>query len=87
MDFINDWRNTGQDEYLKAVKLFFKKYTTYREGWDHDHCEFCMAKFSILIPDCLNEGYATVDDYRWICNKCFEDFKEHFKWDVATQER
>lgn len=86
MDFIEDWRNTGQEDYLMGVKLFLKKYTTYREGWDHDHCEFCMAKFSVLIADCFTEGYATEDDYRWICKQCFEDFKEHFKWETTIQK-
>ncbi len=84
MDFSEDWRNTGQDAYLTGVKLFFKKYTIYREEWDHDHCAFCGIKFSLSIPGCLTEGYATADDYRWICPECFEDFREHFKWDVQT---
>ena len=86
MDFIDDWRNTGQDEYLMGVTLVFKKYTTYSESWNHDHCEFCMAKFSVLIPNCLTEGYNTEDNYRWICKECFEDFKEHFKWKITNQE-
>lgn len=82
MEFTNDWRNRGQEDYLMGVKISFKKYTTYSESWDHDHCEFCHAKFSVLIPGCLIEGYATEDDYRWICPECFGDFKEHFKWEV-----
>ncbi len=54
----------------------------YSESWDHDHCEFCWAKFAeeILIPDSLHEGYATADNYRWICEACFEDFKDQFGW-------
>jgi hypothetical protein len=36
--------------WLMGVKLYPIGYKTYREGWDHDHCEFCMAKFSVLIP-------------------------------------
>ena len=83
MDFIEDWRCTGEETWLMGIKLYPKRYKTYRDGWDHDHCEFCMAKFSVLIPDCLTEGWATEDDYRWICKDCFEDFKDHFKWQVV----
>ena len=82
MNFLDDWRNTGQETYLTGATLFFKKYEPYREGWDHDHCAFCWAKFSTLIPDCLMEGYVTEADDHWICPKCFDDFKEHFKWNL-----
>jgi hypothetical protein len=30
----------------------------------------------------LQEGYATEDNYRWICEECFEDFKDLFDWKV-----
>lgn len=77
----NDWRLQGQEEYLKGVSLTLKKYTKYREDWDHDHCEFCSEKFMEEgNPDCLHEGYATSDNYRWICKQCFDDFKEMFSW-------
>jgi hypothetical protein len=26
--------------------------------------------------------YATQDDYRWICDQCYEDFHEWFQWKV-----
>jgi hypothetical protein len=35
-------------------------------------------------PDVLHEGYATQDDYHWICERCFEDFREQFRWTLAT---
>ena len=79
----NDWRLTGQEKYLKGVPLWRKRYVRYSESWEHDHCEFCWAKFMVEdYPDVLHEGYATEDNYRWICEQCFEDFKDLFGWKV-----
>jgi len=79
----NDWRLQGQETYLKGVQLWWKTYTRYSESWEHDHCEFCWAKFMVEdVPDVLHEGYATEDNYRWICEQCFEDFKDLFGWEV-----
>lgn len=81
---MNDWRLQGQEKYLKGVVLQRKKYQRYRPGWDHDHCEFCGAKFSEGLPDTLHEGYSTTDNYHWICDDCFKDFKDQFEWKVQT---
>jgi len=79
----NDWRLQGQEKYLKGVTLYLKKYYKYKGTCDHDHCEFCWAKFSIEgLPDAIDEGYATKDNYHWICKSCFGDFKELFQWKV-----
>ncbi len=80
----NDWRLQGQENYLKGVSLTFKTYSKYREGWDHDHCEFCQAKFMEKNSDALHEGYTTKDDYYWVCTNCFEDFNEMLEWKVAS---
>ncbi len=81
----NDWRLTGQEKYLKGVTLYWREYTRWSESWDHDHCEFCWAEFTVEDhPDVLHEGYTTEDEYRWICKKCFEDFKEIFAWKIRT---
>ena len=69
----NDWRRQGQELFLNKVKLVKQNYKPYREGWEHDNCEFCGAKFSLLEND-LKEGYTTLDNYHWICNDCFSDF-------------
>jgi hypothetical protein len=34
--------------------------------------------------DC-HEGYTTDDQYRWICDTCFVDFRERFDWTVAQR--
>ena len=79
----DDWRLTDQEDYLKGVSLQWKTYEKYREGWDHDHCEFCFTKFlESGEPDTLHQGYATEDNYRWICEECFEDFKDLLQWKV-----
>jgi hypothetical protein len=78
-----DWRLTNQEKYLKGITLQLKKYKRDRDGWDHDHCEFCWEKFSESLSETvLNEGYATEDNYRWICTQCFEDFKDLFGWKI-----
>ncbi|MDT7806778.1 MAG: hypothetical protein QOJ70_591 [Acidobacteriota bacterium] len=38
-------------------------------------------------PDVLHEGYATEDNYRWICEQCFKDFKDLFEWKVMAEKK
>lgn len=59
-------------------------YRPYREGWEHDHCEFCGAKFSLADAD-LHRGYVTEDNYHWVCEPCFDDFKEELEWVVGDE--
>ena len=81
---MDDWRIArDQESYLSGVWLTKKKYSKYRDGWEHDHCELCNATISELEND-LNEGYATDDDYRWICETCYQDFKERFQWKLRN---
>ena len=68
-----------------------------RREWDHDHCEFCWAKFEAAArvadlqppdPSILTEGYVTVEGdgaLKWICERCFEDFKDEFHWSAGTE--
>ncbi len=75
----DDWRLTGQEDLVAGVVLVRRRYRQYSKNaeWDHDHCFFCHAKFSLEDgPDVLREGYSTEDEYRWICETCFEDFKD-----------
>jgi hypothetical protein len=82
MDPEADWRLQGQEKYLQGVTLAFRTYRRYlhNPSWDHDHCEFCWAKFMEDVPDALHEGYCTLDEDRWICPDCFRDFRERFDW-------
>ena len=81
----SDWRLTTQENFLKGVTLVHRSYCRYPPDTtsDHDHCELCWAKFMVEdYPDVLHQGCATTDDYHWICEKCFDDFKDLFGWTV-----
>ena len=94
----DDWRLQGQDRYLQGVTLEWRRCRSPRPSWDHDHCDFCWAKFAesgraeAPIPEALAEGYTTTDAHPrgaeayWVCEPCFEDFHERFEWSVATRE-
>ena len=84
----DDWRRQGQEHFLNGVTLVHRPYRQYENNprWEHDHCGFCGAKFSLLDKaDCLKEGYTTEDDYHWICQTCFDDFQEEFQWQVREE--
>ncbi len=78
---IGDWRLTNQMDYLFQKKLIKKQYKPFREGWEHDHCEFCGSRIDTSVPF----AYATEDNYHWICEECCDDFKEIFKWTVVDE--
>ena len=81
----NDWRLTNQERYLKGVTLAWQSYAPASPENDHDHCEFCFAKFMQQdYPDTLHEGYSTPDRYRWVCEPCFDDFADLFQWKVVS---
>ena len=81
----DDWRRMGQERVLHGVTLVRRAYQPSRPSWDHDHCEFCHAKFSMADVDHKN-GFATADGYRWVCVECFADFREEFAWVVADAD-
>lgn len=74
----NDWRLTNQMDYLFGKKLLHIHYEPYKAGWEHDHCEFCQAEIDGSIP----LAYCTDDKYHWICESCYNDFKDMFRWAV-----
>jgi len=76
-----DWRKMGQERYLLGAKLKRSRYYPPSEAWSHDHCEFCLRKFTVG-GDGLIEGYTTEESNRWICKECFNDFKSEFNWMV-----
>jgi hypothetical protein len=81
----DDWRLQGQDKYLFQAELKFQKYSDRKTNTDHDHCEFCMNKFSDSLPGCFTDGYTTIDDYHWVCINCFQDFNEVFRWVIINK--
>jgi hypothetical protein len=82
----SDWRLMGQERYLKGVTLVHRSYHPANPTNDHDHCEFCKAKFLELVgPDVLRIGYTTLDGYRWICEICYGDFVDLFEWKIGSE--
>ncbi len=80
----DDWRLQGQKRYLQGAVMHKDRWVSRHPDWDHDHCEFCWAKFMERdLPDVLHFGYTTRDRERWVCETCFEDFKELFAWCVG----
>lgn len=47
---MTDWRLQGHEKYLQGAVLERKAYPPYRPEWEHDHCEFCSAEFSLDTP-------------------------------------
>ncbi len=94
---INDWRIRDQEDYLMGVSLIHKSFKSNlsamvmpnenpRKYNDHEHCDFCWHKFMENyngMEDCSTDGYCTLDGRTWICEKCFKDFMELFKWTVV----
>ena len=74
----DDWRLNDQIKYLYQKKLVFSRFFPHGDV-DHVHCEFCFSKFS-NEPEDLHDGYCTLDQYYWICNECYHDFKDMFQW-------
>lgn len=80
----DDWRLTGQERYLQGARLHWAGYRAPRPEWDHDHCEFCFAKFmETAQPDTLQQGYTTDDEYHWICADCVRDFQHRFRFVIC----
>lgn len=80
----DDWRLNGQEEYLYQAELYRCGVSFPEpEEVDHAHCEFCWAKFSDYEED-LHEGYLTKDYYYFICEECYNDFKDQFKWKLLN---
>ncbi len=88
----------GQERFLQRAEFRHKPYRAWREDWDHDHCAFCTRKFVASgtpsdAPDVLTAGWAAVgrgpqgeDDYHWVCDECFEDFRSRFEWAVVESK-
>jgi hypothetical protein len=77
MDIDSDWRITNQMDFLQGVRLIHSKWLTLKETWDHDHCKFC---WETLDASTEALAYCTEDYYYWICEECYQDFKDAFEW-------
>jgi len=77
----NDWRLMGQERYLKNAQLRKEAYAPSTRTSDHDHCVFCTDKFSNL-EGYLHMGYYAPKGDHWICEQCYQDFKDTFNFRV-----
>ena len=75
-----DWRIVNQEAYLKGKHLVRCAFWESASS-DHAHCAFCWEKFG-KEEDMAQVGYRVVDGPWWVCESCFEDFKERFEWIV-----
>ena len=67
-----------EKEYLHKKELRKKDFTN--DG-DHRHCELCWNRFSSYEKD-LHIGYYEPCSKSWICESCYNDFKDLFEWGV-----
>jgi hypothetical protein len=82
----DDWRLRGQEDVLAGATLYWRAWHQTRPRGDHDHCEFCWAKFMDRddVPDVLRAGYTTDDEYRWVCTRCAADFADRFQFKLVA---
>src|SRR5260370_22851931 len=65
-----DWRLRSQEDYVNGATVLRKRCKAWSADWEHDHCEFCWAKFMdpafspeharfiAKHPEVLTKGYA-----------------------------
>lgn len=71
-----------QKDFCRKKRLIWKAYPADRE---HDHCEFCWAKFWAdpqADEGCLKAGFVIEGTDCWVCEECFEIFKDYFDWEI-----
>ena len=88
MDDNKDWRLAVQHDYLRGVVLARRAYRQYsgNPNWDHDHCAFCQEKFQVpSAAESVQTAYCTLDEYHWVCERCFADFRDMFGWKLSSE--
>ena len=79
----DDWRITGQEGYLLNKQLQLITFDRSMCFEDHDQCDFCNKIFDKDPKHPLKAYYEPINKV-WICQNCFDDFKEHFYWGVSN---
>lgn len=85
----NDWRLFRQERFLQGKHLVKAAFLP-TEHCDHAHCIFCWEKFG-SGDNMLHEGYHTLEipgqpwKQWWICEQCYQDFKDRFQWIVDNE--
>lgn len=82
MDFPEDEKRKwiewelNSKTFLEGKKLSRKKYPS---SESHTHCEFCWDKFGNGKED-RKIGYYERETKCWICEDCYEVFKDYYHW-------
>lgn len=85
----------SKNTFFKEIERYAKNYVEetnrgheYLEGeriqhfW-HTHCEFCREK---ALTDKVCTFYCTEDMNYWVCEECFRDFQNKFRWQEKPAE-
>ncbi len=68
---------------LRGAQFKYQAYKMPKPTWDHDHCEFCWAKFMESgNTDALLEGYYCKSEDTWVCPKCYEEKNVEYQWEL-----
>ena len=85
----DDWRIGGQESYLKNKKLKHIKFSRSLVYEDYDQCEFCYDIFDDPNGNESNNlmAYYEPEKKVWICEQCYNDFKQYFNWTVEEDDK
>jgi len=84
-EFVDEFSQKPHDGLKKWLKENpdWEKDDRCREFW-HDHCRLCWKKIN---TDLQEEWYTSNKHYEFcVCEECFNDFKERFKWEAEKIE-
>ena len=71
--FLRHWQN---------LELVYKKWDSTSEERDHEHCLVCREGIGEYEGG-FREGYYLREKNTWVCENCFNGFKDKCKWKVA----
>ena len=80
---MREWNVEESDISLNNHVLHRKIFSDRLKDTEHEHCEFCSALFGSQKRDFV-EGYCTEDYYYWICDHCYNEFKDEFNWTIKS---
>ena len=77
----DDRRIMGQEGYLKNKRLQHRKFNRLLYFEDFGQCGFCYDDFRENTSGPPMAYYEPITKH-WICECCYNDFKDHFEWNV-----
>ena len=78
----DDWRLIDEHTELIGLPLQHRTFDRTICIEDYDECSFCYAQFDKDDAYRPKKAYYCAEKHCWICEKCFDDFNEHFHWKV-----